>query len=128
MIGKTKIILLGSLLATELVAQGDSTFPMKEKENQKITSGWDKFVGLGLYGTMSENSNVVGKDNGVSTTVGGKLEGSADYRQGSREWRNQLNLMTTYTRTPLIPRYIKTEDNLSINFCIYFLSLSISKT
>ena len=40
--------------------------------------GWDQFLGTSFYGSMSQNSEVVGKDDGTSTTMGLKLDGAVD--------------------------------------------------
>jgi len=77
-------------------------------------TGWDSYLGLGLTGTLNENQNVVGKDDGQSTTLGLKTEAAIDFKQGQHEWLNSLNLMVAYSRTPQIPNYLKSEDTLEL--------------
>lgn len=90
-----------------------------EKDAVKA-EGWNKFLGVSLFGSMNDNANVVGKDDGTSTTLGLQVGGALGFRELADEWRNTLNLMVTYSRSPQLPEYIKTEDSLSYDSIYLF--------
>ncbi len=77
-------------------------------------TGWDSFLGLALNGTMAKNSDVVGKEDGQTTTVGLKLDGELNYKEGLSLWKNSLTALTSFSRTPLLGEYVKSEDQLKV--------------
>ena len=114
-----KHTILISLLSSPLAfAQADDSernyVPEDIEKKSAQVNGWDKYLGIGLYGTINENSNVVGKDDGQSTTLGFKLAGALDLKEGQSEWLNSLDLLVAYSRTPLIPQYLKSDDSLAL--------------
>ncbi len=75
-------------------------------------AGWDSFLGLALNGTMIQNKDVVGKEEGQTTTLGLKLEGELDYKNELALWKNSFTALTAYSRTPLLGEYVKSDDQL----------------
>ncbi len=107
-----------SLSSTNVQAQDDSEsnfIPIDVDDKVVVVKGWDKYLNLGLYGTISENRNVVGKDDGQSTTLGLKIGGALDYGNDQHHWMNSLNVLISYSRSPLIPQYIKSEDTIDLD-------------
>jgi hypothetical protein len=104
----------------------DNYVPEDIAAKQVKFEGWDRYLGLSLYGTLTENENVVGKEDGQTTTLGLKVEGAVDYKRDNHEWLNSLDLLLSYSRTPLIPEYIKSEDTLEYEslYKIFFKSVS----
>jgi hypothetical protein len=77
--------------------------------------GWDSFLGLGLNGSVMQNKNVLGKDEGQATTLGLKIDGELNYKDEKARFLNTFGLMTSYTRTPLLSEYLKSEDKVKLD-------------
>ena len=124
------LIIFTSALHGNLQAQEEPATVLlpKDVESQEVVAakGWDKYLSLGLYGTLSENENVVGKDDGQSTTLGVKVAGGIDYGDKNSHWINTINILISYSRSPIIPQYIKSEDNIELDSSIkrYWESIS----
>lgn len=77
-----------------------------------LENGWHPSLKLGANLSFGSNSNVIGQTSGDTTTLGLNVDGGAKYRLDRQEWRHQLNVLQASTRTPTIPRYIKSADEL----------------
>ena len=112
------LISVSIVLATPFAALAqnpdDKVIPETSLEKKAEQQGWVRYLGLGLYGTINENENVVGKNDGQATTAGLKVQASLDLKESRYEWLNSFNLLTSFSRSPQIPRYIKSEDNLDL--------------
>jgi hypothetical protein len=93
-------------LAPEAVARPD--FAKRSKE------GWEGRIALGLTASFANNSSVAGQVDGSSLAGGLKFDAGAEYNRGLHEWRNTVALAAGFTRTPLVPEIVKTNDNLSL--------------
>lgn len=108
------------LLSSSTVLAQELSDPEEVLSMDAITSrqiqfeGWDRYLSLGITGTINENKNVVGKDDGQSTTLGLKSEGALDFKRGQHEWANLMNVLVAYSRTPQFPKYLKSEDTLQL--------------
>jgi hypothetical protein len=77
--------------------------------------GWDSFLGLGLNGSLMQNKNVLGKDEGQSTTLGLKVDSELNFKDETSRFLNSFGLMTSFTRTPLLSEYLKSEDKIKLD-------------
>ncbi len=85
--------------------------------------GWNP--SLAVSGTLNlvSNTNVVGQVEGLSMLMGLGLAGGADYINGKSVIRNELKISESFARTPVIKRFIKTDDKVSVASTYnYFLS------
>lgn len=86
-------------------------------------SPWTQTLSVGFTGSYASSSNVVGSAEGTTTQFGIVLSGSARYVSGSHEWENTLGITHTQTRTPVIDRFVKSADNLTLE-CTYYYRLA----
>lgn len=84
--------------------------------------GWTKNANLGANLSISSSQDVVGQTDGTSQTYGATLKGGMNHNTESAEWRNDLSLMGATTKTPSVPRFIKSSDELKLS-TIYLYSL-----
>lgn len=92
------------------------------KATEKKTLGWNKNANLGLNFSMTSSSDVVGQTDGDSQTVGINLKGGMTKLTERTEWRNSLTVSEATTRTPSMPRYVKSADEAKLE-SIYLYSL-----
>ncbi|MFW7379555.1 MAG: hypothetical protein ACOH5I_12150 [Oligoflexus sp.] len=113
--GIVAFFVAGPLASGQSLSDTEEVVPLEAiaSRNAQFT-GWDRYLGLGLTGTLNENKNVVGKDDGQSTTLGLKIEGAVDFKEGQQQWLNSLNVFVAYSRTPQLPNYLKSEDTLQL--------------
>lgn len=83
-------------------------------QSDKTTLGWNKKVLISSGLSLGQSNNVIGQPDGETNTYGLNFEGNLN-RIGERdEWRNQLKIGESATRTPAIPRYSKVKDEFKI--------------
>lgn len=87
-------------------------------EQEQDFMGWDRLSDLKANFFFADNDKVVGKTNGLTTTIGGKFR-AALYHFGDHEFRNDLNIDLSFTRDPLLKAFTKNSDEFD------FLSLYI---
>jgi hypothetical protein len=84
--------------------------------------GWTKSGNLGVNLSFSQSSDVVGQTDGSSQTYGTDLKAGFNRRSEGDEWRNDFNLKEATTKTPSVPRFVKSADELKIGTTyLYFL-------
>lgn len=119
----TRSITIATCLATLLCAQAFAEEPGKtiyvpdkvESKKEKLKhTGWDGSFNIGASTALSQSSSVVGRIDGTSFTFGAQLKGGLLYLKNAHEWRNALGYGLTYTRTPALPAFIKTNDELGL--------------
>lgn len=93
------------------------------KADASIKQGWMRRLSLGLVGQYSDSENVTGKPNGNSSTLGTKDNLKMNLVDGQTEWRNELDLVFTNSRSTALPRTIKSEDSLKVE-TIYLFRLA----
>lgn len=76
--------------------------------------GWKKTADFGANLSFTSSQDVVGQTDGSSETYGLNLKGSAIQTKEYSEWRNEGSLVGTTTRTPNVPRFTKSADELKI--------------
>ncbi len=93
------------------------------KADAPVKQGWMRRLSLGLVGQYSESENVTGKPNGNSSTLGTKDNFKMNLVEGQSEWRNEVDLVFTNSRSTALPRTIKSEDSLKLE-TIYLFHLA----
>lgn len=86
--------------------------PLAKEEREM---GWMSDLKLGANISYGTSSNVVGQVNGESVTYGGKLNYSRNYLDGLNDWRNRLDYTGSTAKTPAVPRFVKSNDQLNFN-------------
>jgi hypothetical protein len=84
--------------------------------------GWSKNANLGANLSMSSSQDVVGQTDGTSQTYGANLKSGLNHNTERTEWRNDLSLLGATTKTPSVPRFVKSADELKFS-TIYLYSL-----
>lgn len=92
------------------------------KEGEVKPQGWKKSANLGLNLSFTSSQSVVGQTDGNSQTYGVNSKGSLNRYSDADEWRNEFSLTGATTKTPTIPRFVKSSDELKLG-TIYLYSL-----
>ena len=118
----TTTFMVSILAITSIVGNATNAFAQAEiVPEDEITgagdadiSGWNP--SLAVNGTLNlvENSNVVGQVEGLSMLFGLGLAGGADYVDGPSVWRNELTIAESFAKTPVVDRFIKTNDQVAV--------------
>ncbi|MCA9667021.1 MAG: DUF3078 domain-containing protein [Myxococcales bacterium] len=122
----TTALLLAALLVAPTAWAGDTTKEslllkdMKAKDLKQ--TGWDVSLSIGATLAVAQSSNVVGRIDGTSFTFGANLKAGLNYIKAVHEWRNKLLLTNTFTRTPALDVFAKTNDIVSFD-SIYLYKL-----
>ncbi len=82
--------------------------------------GWSKTANLGANLSFSSSQDVVGQTDGTSQTYGLNLKGGFNRLSEQDEWRNNLSVIGATTRTPSVPRYVKSSDELKFDTLYLF--------
>lgn len=110
------VLLFTTILSYSALAQD------KPKEEKPKVMGWSKSANLGVNLSFSSSQDVVGQTDGSSQTYGVNLKSGWNHNTERAEWRNEGVLTGTTTKTPSVPRYVKSADELKIS-SIYLYSL-----
>lgn len=86
--------------------------------------GWDGTLQISANANVVSNSNVVGQTDGTSLLLGIGVLGGADYLRGRHEWLNTFRLNEAWTRTPVLPEFVKSDDLLSIESLYHYFLIS----
>lgn len=97
-------LILTAVASLALHAQESATTPTEKK------LGWTKSANLGVNLSFTSSQSVVGQTDGASQTYGTSLKGTINHLSDHDEWRNSLSILTSTTRTPNVPRYVKSSD------------------
>jgi hypothetical protein len=116
-----------TLLASSSLAHSQElarTITMAEEAalNKKLDDGWHPKLNLGANLSFGSSSNVIGQPDGDSKTFGANLDGSLIYKNGQNEWQNSLKYIGATSATPALPRYVKSNDELTFS-SLYLYSL-----
>ncbi len=101
--------LVGPLLIALFCA---STFAQTPEEK---TMGWKRSANLGLNLSFTSSSDVIGQTDGSSETYGLNLKSGFNYFTDYSEWKNDVSLVSTTTRTPSVPRFVKSSDEFKLS-------------
>ena len=96
-------------------AQNKELVPDKIEEIKKIELGWTNSLKLTAQASVNSSQNVVGQTDGDSKTFGADLKGKFNFKDKSREWRNEFSLEGATTSTPALPQFVKSSDVLKLS-------------
>ena len=89
-------------------------------------AGWNPSLAVNGSLNLIDNSNVVGQVEGLSMLFGLGLAGGADYIKGPMVWRNELTIAESVAKTPVVDRFIKTNDEVALASTYnYFLNKTL---
>ncbi len=74
--------------------------------------GWKKSANLGVNLSLTSSQDVVGQTDGSSQTYGLNLKGGFLRKGESNEWQNDFSYSGNTTKTPSVPRFVKSGDEL----------------
>lgn len=103
-------------------AEGKLTLKKEQPEAKVKEEGWHPKLNLGANISFGSSSNVIGQTDGDSRTYGANLDGAINYKKEQNEWQNALKIKGATSRTPALPRYVKSNDELDFT-SIYLYSL-----
>jgi hypothetical protein len=88
--------------------------------------GWNPYLGVTSTLSLVDNSGVIGQVEGFSTLFGLGLLGGADYVHDRHLLRTTLTINEGFARTPVIDRFVKTNDNVKLEGLYnYFLTRNL---
>jgi hypothetical protein len=95
-------------------SQETEALTLKERAPQSVVKedGWHPSLNLGANISFGSSSNVVGQTDGDSRTYGANLNGGLNYKQQQHELQNSLKIKGATSKTPALPRYVKSSDEL----------------
>jgi hypothetical protein len=82
--------------------------------------GWDFSATVGSSISFGDNRKVVGQPSGSSWLMGLQFTGDANLLAGRSEWRNALSLKESFSRTPVIPEFVKASDEFKFDSIYIF--------
>ncbi len=91
-----------------------------EKKAEEVKEGWDNTLSLGANFSYGQSKSWVGNPDGATMQIGVLMNGAANYRKGSHRWLNEGKLVHTQTRTPTIPVFVKSADELVLKSTYYY--------
>ncbi|MCB0412786.1 MAG: hypothetical protein KDD50_00530 [Bdellovibrionales bacterium] len=107
----TLLLVLSSLNAIA----AEDLVPDKQEKLDEIKMGWNHLLKLTGNVAINSSKDVVGQQSGDSNTYGLELTGKFSKKTEKSEWRNGLGVKGATTRTPALPKYIKSSDELKID-------------
>ena len=127
-----RVVILSAVLAFSVHSQAQTTAPpssplppdevdrllspdlTKKKVNPK-RMGWSPSLTLSANVSFTHSRKMVGAQDGQTWNIGPTLDASANYYDGSNEWRNSLLVREVFTRTPVIDEFVKTLDQARLD-------------
>lgn len=94
------------------VANAASSAPDHFDVSDKPLRGWFADGQVAATFALSDHSAVVGQQDGLTMNLGYKFDLSMGFEGKRHEWRNPLVLTQGVSRTPSIPQFIKSQDEL----------------
>ena len=117
------VVIFFLFAALDLYAEDSAlTLNNQIKQDEKLSEGWHPKLGLGLDLSFSSSSSVVGQEDGDTLTIGGKVDSGVTLKRNRSEWRQQLKLTGKTAKTPTLPRFVKSADELKYE-SLYLYSL-----
>lgn len=108
------LFVIPALFSFSLSAQDLESVTLKKRTpaSLKKEEGWHPSLVFQGNVSFGSNENVVGQQDGDTLTLGTNIDGGYSYYSARQEWRNTLNFTAATTKTPSIPRYVKSSDEL----------------
>ena len=110
--GSCLLFWAGSAAAQDAGDEEGKDYIVDEESDDTKKDGVDWLINAGATLSFSDNRTVIGQIDGSTFTFGMKFDASVELNEGDHEWRNRLNIAAGITRTPVIPQFIKSQDNL----------------
>lgn len=121
------LILLSIIISTPFLAWSEEeetalTIKKEQPEAKIKEDGWHPSLNLGANISFGSSSNVIGQTDGDSRTYGANLDGELNYKKNQNEVQNSLKIKGSTSKTPALPRYVKSNDELDFT-SLYLYSL-----
>lgn len=116
------LFLSSHAFASPLYLAPSFTTPNEFKLTEKKELGWKPTATVSALYSYSSSENVIGQTDGVGLVYGLNFKGTYTRIAELSEWRNTLSYSGTTTKTPTLPRYVKSSDELKLE-TIYLKSL-----
>lgn len=114
-------ILLSALSATPALAQQErGIYVDKTNVTDKRPQGLDTTLSVGATVNFVDNRDVIGQQQGSTWTLGANVKGALNYLRGNHDFRSSLVINETFARTPVIPEFVNTADELRLTATYYY--------
>jgi len=112
-------VIVSALLAATAMAEEDPGYIPEEVESAAAEedTGWKPTLSASANVSFNHNSSVVGNVDGLSFAAGLMVNGSLTYLSPKKihEWRSHLSWGLGTTRTPAVPKFVKSVDSLELD-------------
>ena len=98
----------------EIVPQADQRVDLKKLAPAKPKEGWFPSFNIGLNTSVVHTSAVPGIENGLTFSFGLAVNGGLTYLEGQHEWKSELKIIHTQTKTPALNVFVKTADQFDL--------------
>lgn len=109
------VIALGSVFpvwAQEVIAPEELRDEVLAADDEERKDGWSYGASVGITGSFTHSSNVVGAVDGITVQLGAVLNGALLFVQGQHEWESTLDVKHTQSLTPQLDSFVKSADEL----------------
>ena len=115
-------LILGTLSASPALAQQERGIYVDKTVNptDKRPQGLDTTLSVGATLNFVDNRDVVGQQEGSTWTLGANVKGALNYLRGNHDFRSSLVINETFARTPVIPEFVNTADELRLTATYYY--------
>ncbi len=83
-----------------------------QEVQDSVQQGWVPKARVSAQGSLASSESVIGQTDGTSQTYGLGFKSTLSYFMDVHEWRNALDYTGNTTRTPGLPRFVKSADEL----------------
>jgi len=91
-----------------------------EEKAEEVPEGWDTSAAMGANFSYTQSQSWVGNPDGATMQIGVLMNGSANFRKGSHRWLNEGKVVHTQTRTPTIPVFVKSADEVNLKTTYFY--------
>ena len=84
-------------------------------ENHLKKSNWSSKTRLGIQLNSIFTQDWIGVTNGENFNFGAEFDFSSTYKKNNQSWANHISIREGISKTPLLPVFLKTHDELAIN-------------
>lgn len=107
---------------TNIFGADQSLFRGPASTDKPPEYGWLTSLNLSGNLSLSSSQDVVGQTNGSSQTYGTNIKGTLYHLTPDHEWRNDLFIREATNKTPNVPRFVKSDDEVKLSsIFLYFL-------
>mgnify|MGYP006286425137 CR=1 FL=1 len=107
---------LSTVVSTGALAQSTTQVKKLDLSAEKLPEkdGWSDLESVTGGSNVIDQQNVNGQQNGTSTIYNLDLSGDLNFRKGQQSSSNTLNVNEAFSRTPALPRLIKSTDQVRL--------------